>query len=420
MITDLVEEIYVSMSRNKLRIALTGFSIAWGIFMLIVLLGAGNGLLHGMSQNFASSAVNTVHVWPGHTSVAEDGLPKNRDIWLDVKDLEFLRGQFPREIGEVQPMVESSGTISVGMRHISTQLSGVYPEYVESGKYSILHGRTLNEIDVRERRKVCLLQEQSAEKLFGTVDDGCVGQWVKVDQLQFRVIGIYKSLRQNRDESLFLPLTTMSTIFKPDEHYSEVKLLVDNLNTAEENEAFNDSLRVVMARRKHFSPRDRSGVWIWNEYADYLQTMTILRGLTIFIWLIGIATLIAGVTGISNIMLITVRERTHEFGIRKALGARPREIVSLVLWESVAITLTFGYIGMFFGIGLTQLVGFIMSLSSSAGGEQQGPTVFVDPTVDLNIVLMATLVMVIAGLIAGYVPAKRAVDVKPVEALAAS
>lgn len=406
------------MSRNKLRIALTGFSIAWGIFMLIVLLGAGNGLLNGMTENFASSAVNTVHLWPGHTSRAEEGLPKNREIWLDMNDVEYLRGQFPREIGEVQPLVESSGTVSVGLKHISPSLSGVYPDYIESGDYTILRGRTLNDIDIRERRKVCILQKQSVEKLFGQEDADCVGEWVKIGELEFRVIGVYKRLSQDRDESIFLPITTMATIFKPDNHFSEVKLLVQNLNTAEANEAFNDSLRSVLARRKQFSQNDRRSIHIWNAYTDYLQTQTILHGLTVFIWLIGIATLIAGVTGISNIMLITVRERTHEFGIRKALGARPRQIVSLVLWESVAITLVFGYIGMFFGIGLIQIISFIMEMSKAANPD--GMKIFVNPSVDMSIVIMATITMVIAGLIAGYIPAKKAVSIKPVEALAFS
>jgi len=417
---DLLSEIYISMTRNKLRIALTGFSIAWGIFMLIVLLGAGNGLLHGMMQNFASSAVNTVHLWPGRTSVADDGLPKNREIWLDAKDIDYLRGQFPREIGKVQPVVSASGTVSVGTKHITPSLEGVYPEYIATGDFQILAGRSINEVDIRDCRKVCVMQDKSVEKLFGTKDADCVGQWVRVGELQFLIVGVYKRKSQDRDENLYLPLTTTATIFKPDQHYSELKLLVQNLETAEANVAFNDSVRAVMARHKLYSPNDRSGLWIWNEYTDYLQTQTVMSGLTLFIWLIGIATLIAGVTGISNIMLITVRERTHEFGIRKALGARPREIISLVLWESVAITLVFGYLGMFFGIGLTQLIDFIITQMQATQTEGENISVFVNPTVDMGIVLAATIVLVIAGVIAGYVPAKRAVSIKPVEALAAS
>ena len=417
MLLDLFEEIYVSMSRNKLRIALTGFSIAWGIFLLIVLLGAGNGLLHGMMSNFASQSVNKVRLYPGRTQEARDGLPKGREIYFDLKDVEYLRGLFPHEIASVQPQVESYGQLTVGENHVSSSLTGVYPEAIAQNGISILMGRSLNEIDVRERRKVMLMHEKNAELLY---DDASValGEWVKVGEIKYLIVGIYKSKNANREDDSYIPITTAATIYKPDNHFSQVTLMVQHLETAEANEAFNDSLRSVLARRKHFGKKERGAIWIWNSYEDYLQTMTAMNGIQLLIWIIGIATLIAGVTGISNIMLITVRERTHEFGIRKAIGARPAEIVRLVLCESVAITLVFGYIGMFFGLGLTELIGMVLTMGGDTGNENF--TIFQDPTVDLNIVIAATIVMVIAGVIAGYVPAKRAVSIKPIEALSAS
>ena len=417
MLLDTIEEIYVSMSRNKLRIALTGFSIAWGIFLLIVLLGAGNGLLHGMVENFASQAVNKVQLYPGRTSEARDGLPKGREIYFDLKDVEYLRGLFPREISAVQPMIETGAQLSAGENHVSSTLSGVYPEAIAQSDNKILYGRSLNEVDIREQRKVCLLHEKTAEQLFGEASLA-LGQWVKIYDLQYRTVGIYKSKRVGREQEPYIPITTAATIYQPDHHYSQVTLMVQNLETAEANEAFNDTLRSVLARRKHFGTKERGAIWIWNSYEDYLQAQTALHGIQLLIWIIGIATLIAGVTGISNIMLITVRERTHEFGIRKAIGARPAEIVRLVLFESIAITLVFGYIGLFFGLGLTELANMI--LTASASSSEEGFSVFQDPTVDLSTVLAATTVMVIAGVIAGYVPAKRAVSIKPIEALSAS
>ena len=415
MITDVIEEIYVSMSRNKLRIALTGFSIAWGIFLLIVLLGAGNGLLHGMMSNFASQSVNKVELWPGRTSIAGDGLPKHREIYLDLNDVEWLRRQFPNEVAQIQPTIESGVQLANGQNHVSTTLTGVYPEQLTDGNIIILHGRSLNDIDVMEQRKVCLLHEKTVGELFGD-SASALGQWVKVQELQFRVVGIYKTRSASRDRASYSPITTVATIYKPDQHYSELTLLVKNLETKEANEEFNKALRESLARHKQFDPKDRNAVWLWNSYEDYIQTQVAMHGLQVFIWIIGIATLIAGVTGISNIMLITVRERTHEFGIRKAIGARPAEIVRLVLLESVAITIVFGYIGLFFGLGLTELVGKVLTMGASDGDESF--TIFQDPTVDLGIVIAATVVMVIAGVIAGYVPAKRAVSIKPIEALA--
>ena len=417
MVTDLIEEIYVSMSRNKLRIALTGFSIAWGIFLLIVLLGAGNGLLHGMMENFASQAVNKVRLYPGRTQEARDGLPKGREIYFDLKDVEYLRGLFPHEIASVQPQVEAQGQLSVGENHLSSSLAGVYPEAFELSSNVIVDGRNLNEIDLRERRKVCVLHQKNAEQLYGDAASA-LGQWLKIGELQYHVVGIYKTKNANREGDTYLPITTAATIYQPNEHYSQVTLMVQNLETPEANEAFNDTIRSVLARRKHFGKRERGAIWIWNSYEDYLQTQTAMKGIQLLIWIIGIATLIAGVTGISNIMLITVRERTHEFGIRKAIGARPAEIVRLVLFESVAITLVFGYLGLFFGLGLTELVGKVLAMGGNTGEESF--SVFKDPTVDLPIVLAATVVMVIAGVIAGYMPAKRAVDIKPIEALTAS
>jgi len=412
---DLLQEILVSMSRNKLRIALTGFSIAWGIFMLIVLLGAGNGLLHGMLDLFGSSAKNRVTIYPGRTSMSWQGLPRNRSIHFDMSEVEMLRRQFPDCIEELQPVVEASVNISYGLEHVSTSVQGVYPSYLVAGSYKITAGRTLNELDVNERRKVCLLTARTSEQLFG---DTLVhlGEWLKFYDIPFCIVGYYKGDSREQNDNLWAPITTIATIYKPDGRFSEVQMLVKNLETPTANEEFNQALRKAVSKTQQFDPSDRRAMWIWNAYEDYIQTQSIFSGLRLFIWLIGLATLIAGVTGISNIMLITVRERTREFGIRKALGARPRQIVGLVIFESIAITLVFGYVGMLFGIGLTQLIDMVLTQSQT----EEGLNIFQHPTVDIEIILMATLVMVVAGVIAGYVPARRAVRIKPVEALAAT
>lgn len=407
------DEIYQSMSRNRLRIALTGFSIAWGIFMLIVLLGSGNGLMNGVMENFGQQAQNRVRLWPGWTSNVYRGLPKGRDIRFDWTDIDYLRKTFPREISAVQPTVEVSSRASYGHEYSSGSLTGIFPEYWQTEDYLLSYGRSINEVDIRDRRKVCVLHDKTVERLFG--DTAChVGQWINMYDVPFLVVGQYHSQHEaRRDGNIYAPLSTVATIYKPDGYYSQLTLRVENLETAEENEAFNKAVKAALGRKYEFDADDSSAIWIWNSYEDYLQTMKIFNGLRLFIWIIGLATLIAGVTGISNIMLITVRERTHEFGIRKAIGARPREIIALVLLESIAITLVFGYLGMLFGIGLTQGIDWILS---QAGGSD-GFTVFKHPTVDLGIILMANIIMVIAGVIAGYMPAKRAVSIKPVEAL---
>jgi putative ABC transport system permease protein len=413
MITDHIEEIYVSMSRNKLRIALTGFSIAWGIFMLIVLLGAGNGLLHGMEDAFASQTINTVMVNPGWTSQSYEGLRRYREMYLDSEDLQMLRNRFPHQIADAQPTYEASVRASNGLLYTTTSLKGVYPEYIPSNGNTVLEGRNINEMDLRDCRKVCMITTKTSEELFGD-GEAHLGQWINLYDIPFQIVGLYKA-PQEGETDIISPITTVGTIYKPNGHFSSITFVVKNLETPEANEEFNDALRMALAQSKRFDPQDRNAFWLWNSYENYLQTMRILRYITLFIWLIGIATLIAGVTGISNIMLITVRERTREFGIRKALGARPRQIVSLVLLESIAITLVFGYIGMLVGTLLTKGVDALLKLSGGDGAEM-----FKNPTVDFQTVLLATLVMVVAGVIAGYVPAKRAVSIKPVEALAAN
>ena len=276
-----------------------------------------------------------------------------------------------------------------------------------------MEGRSINEMDLRDNRKVCIVTAKTIEELFGD-EEPHLGESIDLYDIPFQIVGKYKSPIEGETDILS-PITTVGTIYKPNGHFSRITFLVKNLETPEANEEFNKALKTALSSTKRYDPQDRNDYLVWNSYEDYLQVMRILRYITLFIWLIGIATLIAGVTGISNIMLITVRERTREFGIRKALGARPRQIVSLVLLESVAIALVFGYIGMLVGTLLTKGVDAILKMS---GGD--GAAMFKDPTVDFKTVLLATFVMVIAGMIAGYIPAKRAVSIKPVEALAAN
>lgn len=417
MISDIIHEIYISMSHNKLRIALTGFSIAWGMFMLIVLLGSGNGLLHGVTDNFSSMSVNTMRLYPGHTSKAFEGWSKGREIHLDMGDLEFLASRFPKEIGIISPNVNVSVRASYGQEYESTSLEGHFPNFTEMQECTITHGRNINDIDIKERRKVLVMGDETMKRLFGD-EESHVGEFVNLYEIPFLIIGRYKTKEKQRNQGMIAPLTTVCALYKPDGYFSQITLKLENLETAAENESFDKALDVAMARHKQYDPDDNRALWTWNMFEQFLQIMMVLNGLKYFIWIIGLATLIAGVTGISNIMLITVRERTREFGIRKAIGASPRSIVMLVLFESIAIAMVFGYIGMLFGIGVTTLVNFVLEQMSSAGGS--GIQIFKDPTVDMGIILGANCIMILAGLIAGYIPARRAVNIKPIEALSAT
>lgn len=241
-----------------------------------------------------------------------------------------------------------------------------------------------------------------------------VGKWINVGKIPFQIAGVYSTENAGRADVIFAPKSTVGIIFNPEGTYNSITLVTDRLETTEENEEFNKKIRETVANYRRFNKDDWRAVWVRNSYEQFLEISKVMKGLDMFIWLIGIASLIAGIVGVSNIMLITVRERTREFGIRKALGASPRSILMLVLLESIGITMLFGYIGMILGLGLVKLV-MTITYAVQPSAEQ----VFATPTVPLGIVFAANVTMIIAGIIAGYIPAKRAVSIKPVEALAA-
>ena len=416
MPTELLHEVSASMSRNKLRVALTGFSIAFGIFMLIVLLAAGNGLLNGMKRMFGNNP-NKMQVWGGWTSKEWQGRAGNRYIKLDATHFEAVLSEYGDVIEHYIPMINFSVTVSHGHNSRTTNLHGVTVNFGDLDEFHIVAGRWLNDLDQSERRKVAVLDLESAEVLFPKREpEACIGEWLKVNDVAFTVVGIYKS-RSNfsRDQVTYCPFSTMVGIYAgSDRQLSTIHLTLRGLDTPQKNADFADALNRTMARIEGYDPSDH-GVWIWNKAEDYLEHENMMSGIRLLIWAIGIASLFAGIVGISNIMLITVRERTREFGIRKAIGASPRSIVTLVLAESVAITVIFGYIGMFLGIALSQGVSTLLDMAPDG----EGPQIFVHPTVDMGVVIGANVIMIIAGLIAGYVPAIRAAKIKPVVALAA-
>ena len=408
------------MSRNKLRVSLTGFSIAFGIFMLIVLLAAGNGLLHGMARMFGPNP-NKMQLWGGWTSKEWHGQARSRRIALDIESVQRLVERHRDVIDFWVPVVERSVTVSCGRHHTTLQLCGVTDSFTGLSDGELIAGRWLNVTDHAERRKVIALDRETAELLLGVSMRGgtkraedIIGQWVQVSDLSFQVIGLYKPrVNFSHEQQAYTAFSTMAAIYAgSDRSMSTVHLSLRGLDTPEKNADFAKLLNTTMASIEDYDPTDQ-GIWIWNKAEDYLEHENMMRGMRLLIWVIGVASLFAGVVGVSNIMLITVRERTREFGIRKAIGASPRSIIMLVITEAVAITLLFGYIGMFLGIALSQFAATMLA----AAPQGEGPQVFVNPTVDIGIVIGANIIMVLAGLIAGYVPARRAAKIKPVVAL---
>ncbi|MCL2434688.1 MAG: ABC transporter permease [Lentimicrobiaceae bacterium] len=406
---ELFREIGTTLRRNKLRTFLTGFSIAWGIFMLMILLGAGNGLKNGVTSNFRSQSTNKVTVSAGWISKPVAGKQMWQRVLFDDTDLNLLSSL--EEVDEIMPSYNIWGNISYKKRSLETSLRAVVPQYQKFEYIEMTSGRFISDIDMREQRKVAIIADKDALVLFDKEDP--LGKQINYGGIAFTIVGIYKTRGANWTNSLYVPFSTLSVIYNPSGKLSRFTFTVNNLETKEANEAFTKSLRQRMSRKHGFDPEDKNAIYIWNILEQYLETMQIFNAITIFVWIIGIGTLIAGIVGVGNIMLITVRERTKEFGIQKALGAKPRVILRQIVLEALCITALFGYIGMLAGIGITELINYAMT---SAGGDADF-TVFANPTVDLGVAAAATVVLVIAGVLAGYFPARKAVKISPIEAL---
>lgn len=415
---DLFQEISQTLSKNKLRTALTGLSVSWGIFILIVLLGAGNGLKNGVTENFSERAVNRVTLWAGSTSMPHQGLKSGRNLQFSNKEIKAIETEV-KESSLVAPRFDRSQTIAYGGEYGSYTVRGVMPAYaeIEMVKIDAGDGRFVNSLDVKELNKVIVIDKKIANVLFK--DKNPIGEYVKVGNLMFKVVGVNSKKTMWGTPTAYIPFSTAQMIFNPSRKINAITFTVDGLETKEENENFNTALRGLMGRHLNFNPEDRQALWINNAQEDYIQTQKIFSAITIFVSIVGILTLIAGIVGVSNIMLVSVKERTREIGIRKAIGAPPWAILKTVIIEALIITSIFGYIGILAGIGLTEAVNFVMEQSANAAAmsDEVQMSVFKNPTVNMGYVLFATLILIGAGAIAGYMPARKAVKIKPIEAM---
>ena len=416
---DLWIEIYATIKRNKLRTFLTGFAVAWGIFMLIVLLGAGNGIIHAFEQNSSERALNSIRIYPGWTTKSYGGLKEGRRVRLDNKDLSSTERSFPENVISAGATLRQSNiNISFGQEYINVSLMGVYPNYTEVETVKTADGRFINHNDLKERRKVIILHKKSAEILFNKTHTNPLGQFVNANGVAYQVVGIYNDQGDQGSSDAYIPFSTLQTIYNKGDKLNNIIFTTKNLNSIEGNDAFEAEYRKVLAANHRFDPTDNSAIWIWNRMTSFMKTQNAMGILRTTIWVIGIFTLLSGIVGVSNIMLITVKERTREFGIRKALGAKPISILWLIIVESVAITTFFGYIGMVAGIGVTEWMNSAFGSQTVDAGMFQA-RMFSDPTVDLQIAIQATLTLIIAGTLAGFFPAKKAVSIRPIEALRA-
>ncbi len=417
----MIEEIWATTRRNKLRTALTGFAVAWGIFMLIVLLGAGNGLINANEQNNNRSIDNSMTIYGGYTSKAYKGYDMNREIALRDEDFRITKQKFDDVVDEIGAQISQDGlVITLGENYFSGSLTGVYPIYNKINKMDMLYGRFINDIDNKERRKVLVINDTQAKELLGHDDAASiVGRRVEVGQLSFEIVGVYKD-KQNgmRASSIFTAYNTIRTLYNRGDYAGNIVFTFHGLNSQKENEDWEKKYRATINKLHGADPTDEDAIWISNGFTQMLQMQTGSNIIRTALWIIGLLTLLSGIVGVGNIMLITVKERTREFGIRKAIGAKPLSILRLIILESIIITTFFGYIGMVLGM----LANIYMDATIGHDVIDTGifkTTLFVDPTVGLGTCIAATVVMILAGTFAGILPARKAAKVRPIEALRA-
>ncbi|MBE9487550.1 MAG: ABC transporter permease [Bacteroidetes bacterium] len=405
-------EIWESLRKNKLRTFLTGFSVAWGIFMLIILLGSGNGLKNAALSAFGNQTVNSMKLYSGYTSIPYAGYEKDRRINLTINDIDILKNEFS-EIDLISATGYYSGkTLKYKTLTSSLSINGTMPNGIILDKKTIIEGRFINNQDISKRRKVIVIDETTKKNIIK--EETAVGKKIQIDGVTFLIVGVYESFQEGMQDDCYIPLTLGNLIFNSNSPYiNNISFSVNGINTTKASEDFEKKIRTRIAKEHNYSPEDSNGVWIRNNIDDYKTMMMVMNGIALFVWIIGLGTLLAGVVGVSNIMLVTIKERTNEFGIRKALGAKPSSIIRLILIESIVVTSFFGYVGLVLGIGVMEIFNSILV----SGATTDEFTMFKNPTVNLGIAVSATLVLIISGLIAGYAPAKKAARLKTIDAM---
>lgn len=416
---ELIKEIWSTSKRNKLRTSLTGFAVAWGIFMLIFLLGAGNGLINAQLQQSTRFLANSMRVFPGETSKAYKGLKEGRSITLNDKDILISNKTYGQYVDDVGGRLEQYNVnINYDDNYVASQsLVGVAPTHPKIDKTELIAGRFINEIDMKEQRKNVVLSRSQAKELCKDYRS-LVGKNVKISNLNFQVVGIYKDDESRNNTEAFIAYSTIKTIYAKGDDAGSLEFTIKNLKTREDNKQFEKNYRASINNNHQAAPDDERTIWLWNRYVDNIQMNQGIAIMQTALWIVGLFTLLSGIVGVSNIMLITVKERTREFGVRKAIGAKPWSILKLIITESIIITSFFGYIGMVCGVAANEIMDATIGHTTVDTGLFKA-AMFVNPTVGIGTCIGATITIVIAGTIAGVIPAIKAARIRPIEALRA-
>ncbi len=400
------QEIADTVRKNKLRTVLTGFSVAWGILMLIVLLGSGQGLSKGVEYGFRDDATNSIWVRSGQTSLPHKGLRPGRTVQFTNEDYDVLKSGV-QGVEHITSRFFIRGNLTVVYQGITSSFDvrAVHPDHQFLEKTILTEGRFLNPPDILEHRKVAVIGVRVKAQLFKT--RAALGEYIEVKGVPFLVVGVFRDEGgEGEEEKIYLPISTAQRTFNGANNVAMIMMTVGDA-TLEQSQTIADNIKQRIAERHDFDPSDARAVFISNAVVAFQRFVNLMGGIRMFVWVIGIGTLLAGVVGVSNIMMIAVKERAKEIGIRKALGATPLSVMGLVLQEAVLVTSVAGYFGLVGGVALLELMSRGLSKSDF----------FRDPEVHFGVAVSATLLLVLAGAIAGFFPARRAAAIRPVEAL---
>ncbi len=405
------QEIWITITHNKSRSILTAFGVFWGMFMLVLMVGSGNALEKGISSQIEGFATNSVFFMSSPTTLPYKGFQKGRNWNMMNSDIPIIKDRV-EELQYLSPVLFLGGGDENVVRENksgSYLVKGCYPEYDLIEKSKLLYGRYINEIDIAERRKVCVIGERIYEVLFHKGEDP-TGHQIRVNGIYFQVVGVAKSttgvsIGGSTEETVVLPFSTMQQAFNQG---NDIHFLAATANAGVPVKVIQDQIVEILKQQHQISPDDKEAVFAMNIEDIFTMYSYLSLGIKALIWIVGLGTLFAGAIGVSNIMLVTVRERTKEIGIRRALGATPQNIISQILSESVILTMLAGLIGIMAGVGVLEATGIVLS---------QGDQFFKDPQITFSMAVVSLFILILIGTSAGYIPAQRAMMIKPVEAI---
>ncbi len=410
------QEIFSALKKNKLRTFFTAFGVFWGIFMLVIMLGSGKGLENGATEGFGDMATNSIFMWTQNTTIPYKGFPPGRRYNFNNADTKALLDNIP-EIEYLAPRIQGWGGSSAnnvirGERTGNFRIQGDYPDYNLIDPMHILSGRFINDLDIEQKRKIIVIGERVKEEMFKS-DENPIGQYLQIQGVYFKVAGVFKSKKPGQradreNQAIYMPFTTLQKTY----NFGDIVGWYSMTSRADvPASVVEEKAKKILRERHSIAPDDERAVGSFNVEEEFNKMVRLFSGINGLIWIVGIGTLLAGIIGVSNIMLIIVKERTKEIGIQRAIGATPMNVISQIIIESVFLTALAGYIGLVLGVGLVELVNYAL-INFGTGSEM-----FSNPEVDFSLAIRALIILVLAGVIAGLIPARRAVSIKPIDAL---